>query len=102
VDFAGEQLAVLLTAIIRFAFDMDKDPARVVAAYGIDRRFAHSRFRSWRSASLRTRRGTSMRVNVKPLTVLGVLGARLVQAAGGSLSGEFILEILPRFARRQL
>jgi hypothetical protein len=40
-DFGCEQLAVLFAAIVRLAFDVQENPARLVAARGVKGRFAH-------------------------------------------------------------
>jgi hypothetical protein len=43
VNFRRKQLAVLFAAIVRLAFDMQENPARLVAAYSVEGRFAHLR-----------------------------------------------------------
>jgi hypothetical protein len=103
-DFGREQLPVLFAAVVRFAFDMHEDPARVIAPYGIDGRFAHVRslpvegcrvFPNAKHGALRARRHVVLSCRQR-----GTRG--LQRAAGGSLSGRFILEKLLRFARGRL
>jgi hypothetical protein len=53
LDFAGEQLPVLFAAIVGFAFDVQENPACLVAAHGIEGRFAH--LRSDRTAGVTVR-----------------------------------------------